>query len=165
MSNRVTIIDKNITRQLEYEIFSYGKLAACGPYKELLEKSENFLKFIEACQTESEKEENSKSESESSGSIVIDDDNSQLHGCEEAYDIEEVNEGSFVRFGRRISTLSTLDRRSSRSYHRSSQVKSFPEYSNDQLSNEDKEKKAKLIEIEKIEVGRTGRGLWLSKWL
>uniref|UniRef100_A0A8R1XNR3 ABC-type glutathione-S-conjugate transporter n=1 Tax=Onchocerca volvulus TaxID=6282 RepID=A0A8R1XNR3_ONCVO len=166
LRNKTRILAMNNLAYLdEVDIVAYmqdGKLAACGPYEELLEKSEKFSKFIEACQTENGKEEDSKRESESNGSIVIDDDNSQLYEYEEAYDIEEVDEGSLVKFSRRISTLSTLDRRSSRIFHRSSLVKSFPENSNDQLSNDDKENKAKLIGIETIEVGRVKFGVYMQ---
>lgn len=47
--------------------FLDGKLAAVGPYDELLEKSESFAKFIEECKTENDREKEAEKESDDSG--------------------------------------------------------------------------------------------------
>lgn len=60
-----------------FEQFIDGKLAAHGPYTELLEQSENFSKFIEACQNKNEREQQLKKESERND-LKQSDNNSSL---------------------------------------------------------------------------------------
>nr|CTP81282.1 BMA-MRP-7 [Brugia malayi] len=60
------LVTNNLVHLNKVDIIAYmqdGKLAAFGPYKQLLEQSENFLKFIEACRSENEKEQELESES------------------------------------------------------------------------------------------------------
>ncbi|MCP9261935.1 ABC transporter transmembrane region family protein [Dirofilaria immitis] len=151
------LVTNNLAYLNEVDVVAYmqdGKLTAYGPYKRLLEQSENFSKFIEACQIENEKCQDSKRESEISGS-----------GNMKNLILEISTKETSLRLSRRISALSTLDRKSSRISHRSSLVKSFSEYSNSPMSNDVKKEKTKIIKVEEVEVGRMGRGLWLSKWL
>uniref|UniRef100_A0A915PLM9 Uncharacterized protein n=1 Tax=Setaria digitata TaxID=48799 RepID=A0A915PLM9_9BILA len=81
MRNKTRII---VTNDLTYldkvDIVIYmedGKLAACGPYKKLLEQSESFSRFIDACQIENEQAEEGKRESETTSSETFSDENSQ----------------------------------------------------------------------------------------
>ncbi|VDN89059.1 unnamed protein product [Brugia pahangi] len=143
------LVTNNLVHLNKVDIIAYmqdGKLAAFGPYKQLLEQSENFLKFIEACRSENEKEQELESESATSNL----DDSSHSNKYEES-ESEDVNKESTAR---RISTLSVLDQGSSRISHHPSIAESLFESSIDPISSSEKGKVGKMTEVEKVKVGR-----------
>uniref|UniRef100_A0AAF5PXL7 ABC transporter n=2 Tax=Wuchereria bancrofti TaxID=6293 RepID=A0AAF5PXL7_WUCBA len=185
------LVTNNLVHLNKVDFIAYmqdGKLAAFGPYKKLLEQSENFLKFIEACRSENEKEQELESKSATNNS----DDSSHSNKYEES-ESEDVNKESSAR---RISTLSVLDQESSHIFHHPSIAKLLFESSINPMSSSEKGEVGKMIEVEKVEAGRVkfdvykqyirsatvstsllffslfasyglfqmGRGLWLSEW-
>ncbi|KAL3994563.1 ABC transporter transmembrane region family protein [Acanthocheilonema viteae] len=130
-----------------------GKLAAYGPYRKLLEQSESFSKFIEACQNENEKEQERKTESETNDLALFDDDSSHSIKCEES-EVEDVNNASTDKLERRISMPATMGKELSRIFHRPSVTKSLPESSNSSINNDKKEGESQSTTVEKVEIGR-----------
>ncbi|VDN01856.1 unnamed protein product [Thelazia callipaeda] len=119
-----------------------NELAAYGSYKQLLEESETFAKFINECHTESvEQQESSKESEEAEEDLTI--SLNVLHTCRKETSVLKSNESSSLA-SRHFLQISVLP----------------------QLSTNDNDKSTKqpmkLIESEKVEVGKVKLNVYLQ---